>query len=638
MITNTIQIQGDIAMMNGANNRAGNMYEHNVRLLVFETDWEDGLTLTIVYTTPAGVVIAPRLLSGSATSLTRELLDAPGSLKFTLYGKIGDEVVHNATGNLIVNEAISETGIIPSPEIPHYINTSIMYYSLKAAGAAGDGIVDDTEIIQNAIDLCGLEGRILLIDKGTFRFTRRLNIQSSLRLQGASHADSILSFDGGDVHEEIPFDLEYWEHSNAAISVQCGNSRIENFTLTGGTKENPSAHYGIIYHYPGEGGTNYASGERTYLSNVDIKCFKSGEFRYAGWNKYSTCCHYIDCAEYGIQYYPLEEDTVGNWSGSGDVMISSQFIGNGLAGLGAKALFETTFFNCVFEYNHRAIDAERCNNVTFKNCWNEANDNNIRIVGNIRFEGGYNISPATVDHEPESENDIVMFQGQATNTIYHGNEIRYNQIGGIITKGVELSVEVDNMFQNPEFTELSGGTEVIPSLDAWDPLGSWEVSEDVQYLGQNSAYFFADGAAADFYFGIRQEIAVEPGKKYTITVKARTPDRRSFDSDGCVCWITHRNALHEAQWHDNRSIEFISDNAWEDKTFEVEVEGDTAYLYVGFGCVRNGNVYFAAPTFSAEGSLAANNVFIRRVDATKISVTDMSGTIIGTITFDEYRG
>lgn len=511
------------------------------------------------------------------------------------------------------------------------------FYSLKAAGAVGDGVIDDTSALESAIQTCMTTGKVLYVNNGTFRFTRRLNIPDSISILGASHDLSVLFFDGGPAHAETPYDSAYWQESNAAISIQSNNCRLENFTLAGGTKASPSAHYGIIYHFPNASGTNYSSAERVFMTNLDIRCFRSGEYRYAGWNRYTTCCQYIDNAEYGIRWYPLESATVGNWAGSGDVLISNQFIGNGVAGIGCTALFETTFFNCVFEYNARAIEAIRCNDVTFKNCWNEANTGNIYVVGCLKFDGGYNIQPSTVDHVPESGGDIVVFDSKSSTVIYSGDTIVYNQQGGIITKGVELAAEIDNMLSNPDFLEFSGGTQTVPSMLGWDVYGPISANGTTRFMGRNTAEFLCSGRGYDVYFGFRQNITVEVGKTYTVTFMAMTPDRSAIDSSGLCCYIAHKNPAGEVSWNDNRFFSFVADNTWEEKSFQIAPGGDDASLFIGFGCYRNGHVFFANPTFASNDSLTANNVFVRKVSASSLSITDLSGVTMGTVKLDAER-
>lgn len=510
-------------------------------------------------------------------------------------------------------------------------------YNLKQSGAVGDGVTDDTAAIRHAIGVCSSIGKILYIDKGTFRFTERIVLSEAVYALGASHDESILLFDGGTKSAETPYDIEHWERSNAAISIQKNNCKFENFTLIGGDKSNPSEHYGIVFHYPAPSGTSYLSAERGHFVNIDVKGFKSGIFIYAGWTRYITCCHFVDNADYGIEWFPLEMGTVGGWSGSGDVLISNQFVGNGVAGVGCNSLFETTFFNCVFEYNRKAIEAIRCNDITFKNCWNEANLEKIEVTGSAKFEGGYNINKETVTHIPEASGDIVVFEGKTNTVVYSGNDIIFNQQGGVITKGVNLSAEVENRFVNSRFTESSGGTSEIPSMIGWDVYGPISATSEVQYLDQNVAHFNQSGLSYNVFYGFRQIVLVDAGKTYNVSFVAMTPNRAGIDEEGMTCYIAYRNPAGETVRYDNRSFTFTGDNAWEEKQFSFTPQGDDSSVFIGFGCVRNGQVYFASPNLSDSEGLAINNVFVRKKDSTAIEIIDMSGITLGTITLDEYR-
>lgn len=510
------------------------------------------------------------------------------------------------------------------------------FYNLLSQ-AEGDGVTDDTVAFQEAIDYCIANGKLLFLDSGNYKITSRLDIKGPLVIMGSSIENSIITFDGGSPTEQTPYDPVNWEESNAAISIQDNNCRLENFSLIGGTKESPSAHHGIIFHFPNQSLSNYNSSERVQLNNLIIKGFKNGSFVYAGWNRYISNCMFIDNQVSGLKWAPLEEQTVGNWSGSGDVVISCQFIGNGNSGVSAKALFETTMFNCVFEYNGSAIRTENCNDITFKNCWNEANEGVIEIIGSARFEGGYNIQPSTVQHTPVSGDDIVSFQGKANTIIYSGSNIRFNQQGGIITKGVELSAEIENMLANPYFEEASGGTGTVPSMLGWDVYGSVSADGATQYMGQNTAHFLCSDFESDTAFGARQTITIEPGKTYNMSFMAMSPNRSTIDSTGITCYIAYRNPAGETTWFDNRTFTLAADNAWEEKTLSFTQTGDAASVIIGFGCIRNGDVYFSVPSLSDSEVLTINNVFVRKRGRSGIEIVDMSGVSLGTITLDEYR-
>ncbi|MFA5445504.1 MAG: glycosyl hydrolase family 28-related protein, partial [Bacteroidales bacterium] len=517
-----------------------------------------------------------------------------------------------------VEDALQELGTSP-------------YYSVKLSGCVGDGVTDDTDAFQNAIDSAIEFGKILYIDVGTYLITDRLHVDSSLTIIGGNHDTSLIKFQG-EYHEETDYDEDWWVESNACLLIKANNCRLENFTIIGGTsKYAASESNGIIFHYPNALGTSYSSAERCQITQVDVKYFTNGMYVYAGWNRYITCCQFVDNAENGIKWYPLELETVGSWSASGDVLIACQFIGNIISGIHATSLFEFTAWNSVFEYNGRAMILTNCNDVTFKNCWNEANDDVIKVTGCAKFEGGYNIQPSTVEHTVSGAGDIVVFEAKANTIIYSGSTIKFNQEGGIITKGVELSVEVDNMISNSEFWESSGGTSYIPSMLGWSVYGSSEATDETLYGEAYTCHFTASGLTEDVAYGFRQVVSVEVGKTYDVSFMVMTEDRSTIDSTGVTCYISYRNAAEEITWSDNRTFSMIADDVWEEKTLTIEPAGDTVSIYIGFGCIRNGDVYFAAPSMSDSEAISSNNVFIRTVDATTLEIINMSGVRLGTI-------
>ena len=83
---------------------------------------------------------------------------------------------------------------------------------------------------------------------------------------------------------------------------------------------------------------------------------------------------------------------------------------------------------------------------------------------------------------------------------------------------------------------------------------------------------------------------------------------------------------------DNSVITMIGDGNWELKERAITAPSTASSLILGFGCVKNGNVYFCEPVLSDKDALTANNVYIRQSeDSHKLNVYDMSGAKIGTL-------
>lgn len=494
----------------------------------------------------------------------------------------------------------------------------------KDLGCKGDGVTDDTCAMQQAIDYARLRGCTLFISPGTYLVTTRLNIIGAVSILGSSPLESTILYNGA-LHDTADYALDYWPESNAAISIQANNCILKNFTLIAGDVAHTSN--GIIFHTPSVTNNNYSSVERCTLEHIDILHFKNGIFSYAGWNRHITLCHFVNNIENGIKWAPLELSTVGNWSGSGDVVSACQFVGNGVAGVNAESLFETTFWECVFEYNAHAISVVNCNDITFKNCWNEANTGNILVTGCARFEGGYNIQPSTVTHTVVGAGDIVVFEAKAGTIIKAGSEIVFNQQGGIITKGVQLAAELTNLFTNPTF-----GTVETPGTVGWNVYVAPTADSVTKYAGENTAHYNISGYTEDQGFGARQIVPVVTGKSYNFSIYVMTSDKNTIDSTGLTCYVAHKNAAGDTSWLDNRTLTTIfANNVWELKTVVIAATGDDASLEVGFGCARNGDVHFAQPLLARSDILVANDVFVRIQDATHLEVINMSGVKVGTI-------
>ena len=106
---------------------AGNIGENEVTTLsfTFSNDWE-GTTKTIVFKTPAGELKLPSSLESDDTyPVDGTLFDAVGTLYYTVYGSYGDGRVINASGEILVGEALSNTGELTITEFTDIIGECI---------------------------------------------------------------------------------------------------------------------------------------------------------------------------------------------------------------------------------------------------------------------------------------------------------------------------------------------------------------------------------------------------------------------------------------------------------------------------------------------------------------------------------
>lgn len=503
------------------------------------------------------------------------------------------------------------------------------YVSVISCGCVGDGVTDDTAGFKAAIDTAIKKGKTLYINPGTYLITDRLIINKPLTVIGGNHDECIIKY-RGEYHTETAYDPEYYPESNACFIVTADNCRLENFIISGGEdKEHTSQSNGIILHYVKPNGTQYDAAQRVQLNQIDVKCFKNGLYLYAGWNRQITCCHFIDNSDSGVKYYPLELSTVGKWAASGDVYIACQFVGNKY-GISAYAAFETTIWNSVFEYNTRAVYAEECEDITFKNCWNEANNQNSYVKGCAKFEGGYNFGVTTVDHDLSGGSDIITFESKTSTIIASGGDIKFSQSSGIITKGVEISTAVDNMITNPYFVDTAGAA----TTDSWTLYPAWAfaVDETVKYNSHNSLHYNVSSAESDVYYQANpQAITIEPGKTYNVSVYCMTPDRATIDGD-VMLYVAYKDGSGTTIAIDNSVITMIGDGNWELKERAITAPSTASSLILGFGCVKNGNVYFCEPVLSDKDALTANNVYIRQSSNAKcLDVLDISGNKIDTL-------
>lgn len=538
------------------------------------------------------------------------------------------------------------TAIFPKAD-KSYVDTMVANVSsglinVKQFGAFGDGITDDTQHMQDAIDYCISVGAALYIVGGTFLYTNRLIINSPLRIIGTGVETTKLKFLWGGAAPVTSYtDYDWFYEGDSSICVKSSNVTFEYLTIEGGTsRAGASIFNGISLHYNIYNEVNqrlqYIGSQRSIFTNVNIQGFRNGLYIFGGWNRYITCCEFKYNSDSGIKYFPVEQEIAGNWSASGDVLLACQFIDN-FYGYYAKYNFECTVWNATFEYNTHAIYAEGCPDIIFKNCWNEANYDNIIVHGSAKFEGGYNINNDTVDHHTIIGAGIVTFEDPTRKLIMQENAVIFEQFNGIIIKGVELGARIENMFLNPYFSTLSQGTDVIPSSINWDlyVAGVMSVSEAITYNNHWTMKLDVSGRTDEPEFNFNQLVTITPSKSYDISFMVMTPDRSVLKNSQCTVKIGYVSSGSVVLW-DIKAFDIIANNTFEKKTFTINTSSNHDSIKLYFGTAQNGTLYFAEPTMSLKDALIAGNTVVRNSQTllNTLEIYDYNtGTLLGTMPY-----
>lgn len=511
------------------------------------------------------------------------------------------------------------------------------YVTPKMFGAVGDGITDDTVSLQAAITYAENNGLLLFLPKGNYIFSDRLFIRKPITIMGSSLDTTTLSFIGGrDKVETTHYGETWWEEGDSAICIQSNNVKLSGFKLYGVVNNTNTTFNGICMHWthlkdPNDDNDRncYYGAERVQIEHVLIQGFRNNVFIFAGWDRYFINCYFADATDSGIKYLPLEPEYTGKWACSGDMYMSCGFNNCGVAGFYAHGCFQTSLYNGIFEFNQSAIKCINCENIQFYNCWNEANNDSIYIEGNARFIGGYNISKDTINHTNgyctvELDLDMITFQG---------DKIIFHKQNGIITKGVNIGLELENLLKNSEFYENSQGVLKIPSLSGWTKYVDWSssVSSDVLYNNNYTVLFDIQNRDDNPEFNISQELIV-PSGKYIVSCMVMAPDKSTVDNGFNVGIIYYNSENEVIDW--NNYIYFIvGNNSWEKVSTEYEVPSNVSKIAVKFGPKNNGICYMANPCVSSSDDSEKNNVYIRKNEESenKVNLYDINGSTLGTI-------
>lgn len=509
--------------------------------------------------------------------------------------------------------------------------------SLLDYGAVGDGETDCTEAIQTAIDYAGTHGTNLFIPAGEYCFSGRIFIRHPVQIIGASSDNTVLHFVGGRTMAiTTHYGTEWWEESDSAICIQSNNVSITSLKLYGVVDNENSKYNGICMHWTklGENGerNQYRAADRVYLRHVVVKGFRNDVFLFAGWQRFFQNCEFSDASDCGVKYYPLEPEYTGNWSCSGDIFMGCGFSNNAV-GFYARGCYQSIMYNGVFEFNGYAIKSINNDDIQFVNCWNEANANHIVVEGNARFVGGYNITRDTVDCENgyatiEHGNDVVIFKGDS---------VLYHKQNGIVTRGVDIGTDLENILKNAGFYTNAQGVAKMPSLEQWQQYtqDASTVKTDVMCDGNYSVLFNVTGTDNNPEFCIEQKLTLESGK-YNVSCQIMAPDRATVDA-GFNVGIVYYNAQDETVGWDNYVYNLIGNDVWETASAVFTVPTGTSYVKVKFGPKQNGVVYMANPLVSSMDIAGKNNVYMRldEQNPLQINVYNINGAVVGKITMTE---
>jgi hypothetical protein len=121
-------------------------------------------------------------------------------------------------------------------------------HNVRDFGATGDGVTDDTESLQRALDAARAAGGIVFLPPGTY-LTRRLTLHSRVHLRGSGGDATVLRLAPGAntaILESHRFEQEKKARSNGGIAV----FSVRDLTLDGNRAQNNPVGYGLrVYGY-----------------------------------------------------------------------------------------------------------------------------------------------------------------------------------------------------------------------------------------------------------------------------------------------------------------------------------------------------------------------------------------------------
>lgn len=486
----------------------------------------------------------------------------------------------------------------------------------------GDGVADDTEGLKKAI----AENDSIYVPNGKYLISSTITINKPMNITGENSQNTFFICD----------DSIQTEHKAFFVLSSC-SIKVENINFKG--KKSDYADDDLENAFTDVDGLRLAEfaengdiiGPRMInIINCEIRRFRHGIHIYGGWCRYIRGCLIMSNKGSAIYYNLPEEFTdeqLANtvWTGSGDIIESCQIFCN-VKGYYAKYNYQSTIWNCIFEYNGTPIELIQCHDITFKNCWNEENGK-IKVEGSARFEGGYNFNHECTEHIMSSGNSIVEFVLENEEYVYQGDKCVFSRINGAITKGISIGEDKENLITNDSFNDWTGWSKYEDGSDWKIALTSEVTYNNKNCIDMNCVYF-----STDAYSNVHTElIPVSGDTTYTFECHMMTPDSSTIDNGAVINMIqcTSNGAEIEGATQGS-NISFIANNIFEKKTVTVKTRSNCSSLKISIMILRNGHIYINSPSLASE-SLTKTNVIIQYKDGALV-VLNSSGEKIGELT------
>lgn len=493
----------------------------------------------------------------------------------------------------------------------------------------GDGVTDDTEGLKKAI----AENDSIYVPNGIYRLTSTVTIDKPMNITGENSQGTYFVCDDNFAAEHYSF-----------ILVSSNNVYIENINFKGKNKE-------YVWNGVGElesafdnidgirmaqietngDNANLVTGPRfVSIINCEIRRFRNAINMYGGWCRYIRNCLMMSNKGSAISYdFPEEfnEEQLVNtrWTGSGDIIEGCQIFCNH-KGYYAKYNFQSTIWNCVFEYNETPVELIQCHDITFKNCWNEENGK-IKVEGSARFEGGYNFNHDCTEHTMSSGNSMVEFTLENETYVYQGEKCVYSQINGVITKGINIGEDRENLISNDLFNNWTGWYKFEDGSD-------WKIglTSEIRYRDKNCVDINCCYLTTETYNHIGTElITVSGDTNYTFECFMMTPDSSTIDSGAVIRIIQCYAGGDEIEGASEAvNINFVGNNIFEKKEIKVRTRANCSKVKVVIMVYKNGHIYVNSPTLYSEG-ITKTNVILQYKNET-YNVLSTSGEKIGELT------